>query len=205
MHPRWIRLAVAMAIALAVSAGIAWWQVDAALRQRARPVSAGSSESIGGPFALVDQTGAPVTEESWPGRHLLIYFGYAFCPDVCPTELARMAAAIDLLGEEGGAVQPIFITVDPARDTPEVLAGYVPLFHPRLVGLTGSAEQVAEAARVFRVYYAKAEGGGTTDYLMEHMSFIYLMGPDGANEEIFRPGTSAEDLAAVIARHLGGA
>jgi protein SCO1/2 len=205
MHPRALRIAIALTIALVVSAGIAWWQVHAALRQQARPIGVIAPPDLGGHFSLVDATGARVTEASWPGHHLLIYFGYAFCPDVCPTELARMAAAVDLLGEDGALVQPIFITIDPERDTPAVLAGYVGLFHPRLVGLTGTPGEIKAAADAWRVYYARAEGGGTTDYLMEHMSLIYLMGPDGTAEEVFRPGTSAEDIAAGIARHLDGA
>ena len=141
---------------------------------------------IGGPFELVDQQGAPVTDKTFSGRYMLIYFGYGFCPDVCPTELANMAAALDALGSKSENIQPLFITVDPERDTPEFLADYVVNFHPRLIGLTGTPEQVKTAAKAYKVYYAKAGKPGEADYLMDHTSFVYLMGPDGRFLSLFR-------------------
>ena len=112
-------------------------------------------EPIGGPFELVDHTGARRTDADYHGKLALIYFGYTYCPDVCPTDLQAVAATLDLLGDDGHAVQPLFITIDPARDTPEHLAGYVPLFHPRLVGLTGEADAIRRAARAYKVHYEK--------------------------------------------------
>jgi protein SCO1/2 len=158
--------------------------------------------SLGGPFTLVDQSGQTVTDQNFAGRWRLVYFGYAFCPDVCPTELGVMAAAVDLLGPQGDQVVPLFITIDPARDTPAALADYVTRFHPRLVGLTGSPEQVADVARKYRVYFAKAENRDMTTYLMDHSSFIYLVGPDGRVRELFRPGTAPETIAAALRRSL---
>jgi len=159
--------------------------------------------SLGGPFTLTDQTGRPVTEKDFAGRWQLVYFGYAFCPDVCPTELGNMVAALDSLGPKADGVVPLFITIDPARDTPAALADYVGRFHPRLIGLTGSPEQVADVARKYRVYFAKSENRDMREYLMDHSSFIYLVGPDGLVRELFRPGTSPDAIAAALLRRLG--
>ncbi len=162
--------------------------------------------ALGGPFALLDERGQGVTQQDFAGRWMLLYFGYSFCPDVCPTELGVMAAAVDALPEAAaGQVVPVFISVDPERDTPQHLAGYVAAFHPRLRGLTGTPEQVAEAARRYRVYYAKVQRPDVTDYLMDHSSFIYLVGPDGAVRTLFRPGTTPEAIAAAVAAQIRGA
>jgi cytochrome oxidase Cu insertion factor (SCO1/SenC/PrrC family) len=133
----------------------------------------------------------------------LVYFGYSFCPDVCPTELGTMAAALDALGAASERVVPLFISVDPQRDTPELLADYVSRFHPRMQGLTGTPEQVAEIARRYRVYYARAQRPDMTDYLMDHSSFIYLVGPDGRVRTLFRPEMRPEDIATAIGTQLG--
>jgi cytochrome oxidase Cu insertion factor (SCO1/SenC/PrrC family) len=160
--------------------------------------------ALGGPFSLVNQAGQPVTERDYAGRWMLVYFGYSFCPDVCPTELGTMAAALDALGKAGEAVTPVFITVDPQRDTPAALADYVSRFHPRLQGLTGTPEQIAEVARRYRVYYARAQRPDMTDYLMDHSSFIYLVGPDGRVRSLYRPDMRPEDIAAAVAAQMGG-
>ncbi len=158
--------------------------------------------ALGGPFSLVDHTGRAVTERDFAGRPLLIYFGYTYCPDVCPTELGTIAAALDAMGPAGERVTPIFITIDPERDTVAGMADYVSRFHPRLIGLTGSAEQVAQAARAFRVYYAKVRPRDSTDYLMDHSSFIYLVGPDGRVRSLFRPETTPEAIASAVTAQL---
>jgi len=160
---------------------------------------------VGGPFGLVDQHGATRTDAEFRGRFMLIYFGYTYCPDVCPTELATMGRALDLLGDAGERVQPIFITVDPERDTVEQLATYGASFHPRLLLLTGSAEQVKAAATAYRVYSARVEGSDATDYLMDHTSIVYLMGPDGRFLTHFPQGTPPERMAEVLRERLSGA
>src|SRR3954469_23392300 len=114
-------------------------------------------EPIGGPFALTDQNGTRRTDADFRGKLMLVYFGFTYCPDVCPTDLLQMALAVDQLGPAGEMVQPVFITVDPERDTPEHLKHYMPLFHPRFVGLTGDAIAIQAAARAYRVYYKKVE------------------------------------------------
>ncbi len=160
--------------------------------------------AIGGPFTLVDHNGKTVTAAAFRGRFMLVFFGYTYCPDVCPTALTTMADALDILGSDGEGVVPVFITVDPERDTPEHLKMYVNYFHPRLVGLTGTSETVGAAARAYRIYYAKAshEGAAGDDYLMDHSSGIYLMGPDGAFRAHFDRGTGAEAMAKRIREYL---
>jgi cytochrome oxidase Cu insertion factor (SCO1/SenC/PrrC family) len=158
--------------------------------------------SLGGPFALADQDGAVRRDAEFRGRLMLVYFGYTYCPDACPTALNEMSKALDLLGDKAEAVQPIFITVDPARDTPAQLKLYAQNFHPRLVALTGTPEAIAAAARAYRVYYRKAGGTGGEDYLVDHSGFIYLMGRDGKCLAHFLPDATAETMAAEIRRQL---
>ena len=165
--------------------------------QAEKPKVAGQP-SIGGPFTLVDQDGQTVTDKDFHGRLLLIYFGYTFCPDVCPTTLTDISDALDLLGADAEKITPMLITIDPARDTPEHLKEYATYFHPRLRALTGTPEQIASAAKAYRVYYAKAkmeEDADPEDYLMDHSSVTYLMGPDGAFVMHFSHGTDAETMA----------
>jgi cytochrome oxidase Cu insertion factor (SCO1/SenC/PrrC family) len=161
-----------------------------------------AKEPIGGPFALIDHTGKPRTDAEFRGKLMLVYFGFTFCPDVCPTDLMTIGQAIDKLGAAGDAVQPLFVTVDPERDTPAHLADYVPSFHPRLIGLTGDGAQIREAARAYRVYYAKVAVGAAAEYTVDHSAFIYLMDRDGKYLGFFPPGTPADRMAAVIKAQL---
>lgn len=157
---------------------------------------------IGGPFSLLNQDGKRVTEKDFHGKFMLVYFGYTYCPDVCPAELQVMSAALDSLGEKADRVTPVFVTVDPERDTVEQMKAYVSNFHPSLVGLTGTKEEIRAAAKAYRVYYARAKSESTTDYLMDHASIVYLMGPDGAYLAHFPYGTNAEKMATGIAKFL---
>ena len=163
-----------------------------------------SGASIGGPFRLVDQNGRVVTERSYAGKYMLVYFGYTFCPDVCPTTLTQVAAALDTLGPKADRIQPVFITVDPRRDTPAAMRAYAAAFTPRLVGLTGTPEQIAAVAHEYRVYYAEHRTGpGADDYTMDHSSLLYLMGPDGQFVAPIRAEADGQTMAADIARLLG--
>jgi protein SCO1/2 len=161
--------------------------------------------SIGGPFTLTNHLGKQVTDADFSGRYMLVYFGYSFCPDVCPTELQTMGRALDRLGKGADKITPVFISIDPARDGPSELAAYVKAFHPRMVGLTGTAAGIAAAAKAYKVYYRKAPGSerGPMDYLMDHSSFIYLMGPDGKFRAFFRSRLTPDALAKDLRRHTG--
>ena len=157
---------------------------------------------IGGPFYLTDHTGAQFTDAELAGDYALVYFGYTFCPDICPTELGQIAEAIDLMGPDGARVRPVMITIDPLRDTPEVLSEYVPLFHERLVGLTGTEDEVREVATNYRVFFKRSDDPNYTYYLMDHTSFVYLLAPTGEIASMFRYGTPPEDIAATIRQHM---
>ena len=159
---------------------------------------------VGGPFTMVNHRGETVTEKSFLGKPMLLFFGFTFCPDVCPTELQVMAAALDELGDKGKDIQPIFVSIDPERDKPEVMAAYVSNFGNRFIGLTGSAEQVAAIAGAYRIFYARQENKERpADYLMDHSSIVYLMGPDGKFLKHFTYTTDAKALAQGIAEALG--
>jgi cytochrome oxidase Cu insertion factor (SCO1/SenC/PrrC family) len=154
--------------------------------------------ALGGPFELVDSKGNTITEKDLLGAYTLIYFGYTFCPDVCPTGLQTAATALELLpSRKSNKVVSLFITVDPERDTPEVMGEYVQHFHKSLVGLSGTQEQIDQAVKSYRVYYRKVveEGNDPDDYLVDHSAFQYLMGPDGKYLAHFNHSISAEDMA----------
>jgi len=159
---------------------------------------------IGGPFALTDNKGRAVTDKTWRGKLMLIYFGYGYCPDVCPTELQIMSNALDAMGKDAKRIQPLFITVDPKRDTVAFLADYVSHFYPRLIGLTGSPEAIRKVADEYRVTYEKVEddSDASADYSIDHSSFIYLMGTDGRFLTMFNTGTDAVTLARTIKSYL---
>ena len=167
------------------------------------PSQAGQTGSgaakVGGAFELVDQSGETRTQADFAGRHMLVYFGYTYCPDVCPTSLSLMSQGLDLLETETGSLEdrvvPIFVTVDPARDDVAAMAAYAEHFHPRLVALTGNDAQIAAAAKAYRVYYRRAEDPSASEYLMDHSSFIYLMGPDGTYVSHFAHNASPEEIA----------
>lgn len=161
-------------------------------------------EPIGGPFALIDQHGRRRTDKDFRGNYMLVYFGFTSCVDVCPTDLHNIGLALEKLGDAGKAIQPLFITVDPERDTPQRLAAYVPSFHPTLVGLSGSAAAVRKAADAYRVYYKKVPSprGSATDYEVDHSAVIYLMDRNGRYVDYFPPGTPADRMAEILQRVL---
>src|SRR6476660_3659585 len=156
---------------------------------------------VGGPFTLIDHTGKRVTDQDFRGKFLLVFFGFTNCPDVCPTALQVMAAALDKLGPNAARITPVLISVDPAHDTPAVLATYVASFHPRLVGLTGSQAEIDAVAKAYRVYVKKVpDPKSTAGYTMDHSSIIYVMGPDGSYRAHFTHATSPD----VMAERLSG-
>jgi protein SCO1/2 len=158
---------------------------------------------IGGPFTLTDHTGRLRSDTEFRGKLMLIYFGYTFCPDICPTDLMTIAQSLDALGEAGAAVQPIFITVDSERDTIERLAEYVSSFHPRLIGLTGPPQDIHKVALAYKAYYAKKENGSGEDYTIDHTGVTYLVGREGQYLGFVPPQTSLERLIEVIRGQVG--
>ena len=186
---------VCLLLALAL-AGIGAWR---AFTPEATPL-------IGGAFSLTDQFGKTRTDADFRGQFLLVFFGFTHCPDICPIELQTLSDTMDQLGPDADKVTPLFISVDPARDTPEVMRQYVANFHPRIVALTGSVADVAAVAKAYRVYYAKATSGTASnndaDYIMNHSAIVYLMGPDGRFMSHFDPGTSATTIKDALRKLL---
>lgn len=162
-----------------------------------------ASPGIGGPFRLVSGDNKPVTDRDFRGRYMLVYFGYTYCPDVCPTTLNQVAEAMDRLGGKAKQVQPIFISVDPKRDTPAVVKQFVAAFSPGIIGLTGTEEEIAAVAKAYRVYYAvNRTGADSNDYTVDHSSILYLMDEQGRFVAPIRADESGVDMAADIAHHL---
>lgn len=176
----------------AVAGGLLWHESES-LPRLGRTVSVGKT-TVGGPYALTDQDGRPRSSADFRGRFQLIYFGYSFCPDVCPTTLAVMSDALDKMGADANRIVPIFITVDPARDTAKVMKQYVAAFGPRFVGLTGSQAALDKVEEEFRVYARKQPLEGRT-YAMDHSSVVYLMGPDGRLVKYYNDPLSPDQLA----------
>jgi protein SCO1/2 len=158
---------------------------------------------VGGPFELTDQTGHRRTDADFQGKLVVLYFGYTYCPDVCPTELQSISLALDKLGAAADTVQPLFITVDPGRDTPARLADFVSSFHPRLIGLTGSLAEIRKTAIAYRTYFAKNGATTADNYAVDHTGFIYLLGKDGRYLGFLPPGLAPDAIADAIRARLG--
>lgn len=188
---------LASAAVIAMVAGV-WYASrpaggDAFAQCRAATV-AGGTDAIGGPFTLVNGDGETVTDREVITEPSIVYFGYTFCPDVCPLDFARNAQAVDLLAEQGHSATPVFISVDPERDTPEVVGDFAYNNHEKAIGLTGSAAQVKAASQAYRTYY-KAQDKSDEYYLVDHSTFSYLVLPEQGFVEFFRRDTSPEEMA----------
>lgn len=183
----------------------------AAFADDTRPITAAESmdavmwgnATVGGPFTLVDHTGKARTEADFRGKFLLVYFGFTHCPDICPTDLMAIGGALKALGPQAGQVQGLFISVDPERDTPALLATYVDSFHENIVGLTGDDHAIRRAAHAYKVYFSKVPGRGEDDYGFDHSAYIYLMDRDGKFIGVFPPSTPAERIVTVLKPLLG--
>lgn len=197
---RLLRIALLSALAFAVGAGLALFEIA---RTPSQSVSKGSTETalpgikLGGGFALNDHNGDAVTHADYAGQYKLIYFGFTYCPAICPTELQKITEVLNTLdGDRAQKIQPLFITIDPERDTTEVMREYVSLFHPRLVGLSGDRAQIDDVLKSYRVFATKVELPENNDYTMDHSSFIYLMSPDDTLISMYR---IQDDAAYMIA------
>ncbi len=159
-------------------------------------VQVASKVPIGGPFSLTGHTGRAARDDHFRGQLMLVFFGYGTCPDTCPAVLNNISVALDILGKDADSIQPLFITVDPERDTVEFLVGYIPNFHPKLLGLTGQKAQTDAAAKAYRVFHARA------DDLFDHSAFIYLMARDGGYLTMLRASIDPQAMARTIASYI---
>ena len=198
-------IVIAIAVLVLAIGSLTWFQISGTSSNSGKT---GTSTLIGGPFTLKDHDGKQVTEKTFFGKYMLIYFGYTFCPDVCPTELQKMTTALELLDKSiTDKLTPVFVSVDPARDDkPGVMKDYVANFFPGMVGLTGTPEQIAAITKAYRVYFriVKEKGDDSDDYSVDHSSIIYLMGPDGRFVKHFSNGTTAEVMAQTLKKIIGG-
>jgi protein SCO1/2 len=153
---------------------------------------------IGGSFRLTDHQGRMRSDDEFRGKLMLLYFGYTSCPDICPTDMQQIAGALTQLGAAADEVAPLFITVDPQRDTVALLARYVPAFHPRMIGLTGSEAEIGKVASAWKVYHRKVKPAKGTFYTVDHSAFIYLVGRDGRYLGFLPPGSGAERIAGAL-------
>lgn len=203
-----MRKALVVACVAAVVAAVAVVQlrqagiIGSGLALRDADAGAGTA-TVGGPFSLIDPQGRTVTDADFRGKVMLVYFGYTHCPDVCPTDLTAMGEAVRLLGPAAGNLAPIFITLDPQRDTPGVMGEFVQLIDPQVTGLSGPPAATAAAAKAYRVYYAKVEKPDDPDgYGIDHSAYMYLMGRDGKFLTVFRHGSDPDTIAAGIKPYL---
>lgn|SRR6266436_3870403 len=185
-------------LATVVAAGALWRLGDLRSHRGTETVTV-APVSVGGPFSLIDQNGMRRSDTEFRGKYMLVFFGYTYCPDVCPTTLAVMSAALDKMGAQADRIVPIFITVDPARDTPDMLKAYLSAFGPKFVGLTGKEEEIAAAAKAYRVYYQAHKEQGD-NYAVDHSGVVYLMDKKGGFLANYSLDTAPERLAADLAK-----
>lgn len=210
MSNRIFRVLTMSLVGVLLGSGIAWYQIRNESTGMAQIAPAAGAQAgtesvtqtpVGGPFALTDHNGQAVTEKTYPG-YKLMFFGFTHCPDVCPAGLQKMAVVLETLGERGAEITPLFVTVDPERDTPEVMKDYLALYDERMVGLTGSPEEVKAVTESFRVYAAKAEGADPAHYMMNHSGFTYLLRDDGTMVTVFgaddKPSEIADEIRAIL-------
>ncbi|MDB5490176.1 MAG: SCO1/SenC family protein [Micavibrio sp.] len=198
---RIFRFGLILLAGLSLSALIAYAQISGDKASTGQTTSSGTD--IGGAFSLVDQHGKPFTDKNLLGHYTLAYFGFTFCPAICPTELQRINVILKNLGPAGEKILPLFITIDPERDTQEAMATYVAQFNPRLTGLTGTRAQVDEALKAYKVYARKVQDPKMSDYTMDHSSYLYLIRPDGKIDLFFGPDAKASEIAEKIRARMG--
>ena len=188
----WLAISAA---GLAAASLVAFWILGGFGRQSEDiPPSAGA---IGGSFELTGADGQRISDRDFRGKWLLVYFGYTHCPDICPTTMMEISQTLELLGDDAARLQPLFISIDPERDTPQVVGEYVKEFDDRIIGLAGTPEEIAAAAKAYRVFYAKQESTDASNYFIQHTAFLYVMGPDGRYVTLLSPtgGQTPEVMA----------
>lgn len=191
-----LAIAAATVVGLGIGGTIAVTQLGGGIEECGATAVAGGD--IGGSFELLDKNGELVTDKDIITEPTLIYFGFTFCPDFCPVDMARNSQAVDLLAEQGIEATPVFISIDPERDTPEIVGDYAYNFHDKAIGLTGSAEQVDAASKAYRTFYQKDSSGDPDYYLMQHTTLTYLTLPEIGFVEFFRNTNTAEEVAETV-------
>lgn len=177
--------------------------------ERSAPPAARAStagiEGLGGSWTLTDHNGKGVSDKDYSGKFRLMFFGFTYCPDVCPTELKRLALVLDGLGGDAADITPLFVTIDPARDSPQVLKDYLARFDERFIGLTGSVKQIEHMEDLYKVYSAKAQDPAHTEYTMNHSALVYLIGPDDKVLHLFHSSDTPEQIITLIRQAMGRA
>ena len=199
------RVVLIAAVFVAIAAVGVAWRLSALSSASEAATRSASQADFGGPFALTDQNGTRRTDADFRGKYMLVFFGYTYCPDVCPTTLAVESEALGKLGAGASRVVPIFITVDPKRDTPQKLKPYLASFGPSFVGLTGTDAEIAKVASAYRVYYQAHIDGRAANpesYSVDHTGNVYLMGPDGKFVAYYSPGILPDELAADLVKKI---
>lgn len=191
-----------LAVVAVVLAGALWHLGDIAAHRNVESVATGETANIGGPFKLVDQDGATRTDQDYRGKYMLVFFGYTYCPDVCPTTLAVMKSALDMMGSRAANIVPLFITVDPKRDTPAKLKTYLSSFGSHFVGLTGDDKAIAAVAKEYRVYYQVHPAEKGDDYTVDHSGVVYLMDRGGNYVANYSLDNSPDMMAQDLLKHL---
>lgn len=212
MNKRIRQVAMLSLLGFIIGTAMAWYQVNEEISAgnanayaKIEPAAGASlaGSAIGGDFTLTDQDGKQVSAKDYEGSYKLVYFGYTSCPDVCPAGLKKIASAMSALGPKAKDVQPIFITIDPQRDTPDVMKQYVEMFHPKLVGLTGTPEQVKAVEAEYKVYSEKAHDPAMNGYTMNHSSYTYFMGPDNKPLTMFSSQDTPADMVKGMMQIMG--
>jgi protein SCO1/2 len=198
---RVVRIALSTLLVAVLALGWMWYSAGQQTTIAKNDENVEAPVLIGGPFTLTNQDGQRVTDKDFRGRYLLVFFGYTYCPDTCPTTLSMLSSVLDKLGPDADKVAPVFITVDPDRDSAASLKSYLKSFDRRFIGLRGSAAETAAVAKAYRVFYRKRPLPGN-DYAMDHTSLIYLMNPDGKFEGDYAPTESADMIAADLTKRI---
>jgi len=196
-----VLLPVALLLTAVVS-GLLWHLGDLRSQKGVQSISTGEPVAIGGPFHLIDQDGMVRTEKDFKGKYMLVFFGYTYCPDVCPTTLAVMADGLEKIGPLADKVRPIFITVDPKRDTPDKIKAYLASFGARFIGLTGSADEISHVAKEYRVYYREHPPENGAEYTVDHSGVVYLMDPNDMFVANYSLDTSPDMLATDLMKRI---
>lgn len=195
-------LMLTTAVALAATSALIVMRLGSAPVVVSKTITTGTA-SIGGPFSLIGTNGEAITDQTFRGKWLLIFFGYTFCPDACPTTLNNMSVALEKLGSDADKLQPLFVTVDPHRDTLEVMTDYLKSFDPRILGLTGTQDQIDIVIKEYRIYAASQKSATTgDDYLVSHSAYVYLMDRQGKFVNIIQGSESGEEIGAWLRKEM---